>query len=170
MSKVHRTLLPMKKMVLQMVLQINQEEGTSSSPISNFLSHGCMYVIETAHDDNLKIGLWIIGGIFTFLVLEKIFQDEETEDETNEVGKHLFLLIAQSYPCPLVFLHFYLIKPKTEDTDTHVCNGSSTVVNGYSKHEDLNVRKRTKENSKKDHKECSHKEHHASPKEKEIKV
>ena len=56
-----------------------------------------MYITETAHDDNLKIGLWIIGGIFTFLVLEKIFQDEENEtndDETNEVRKRLFLLIA----------------------------------------------------------------------------
>ena len=68
-------------------------------------------------------------------------------------------------------LHFYLIKLKTEDANTHVCNGSSTVANGYSKHEDLNVRKRTKEsNSKKDDKECSHTEHYASPKEKEIKV
>ena len=55
-----------------------------------------MYTSETAHDENLKIGLWIIGGIFTFLLLEKIFQDEETEDapkQETEVGRHLFLLI-----------------------------------------------------------------------------
>jgi hypothetical protein len=38
-------------------------------------------ISETAHEDNLKIGLWIIGGIFTFLVLEKIFQDAESDDE-----------------------------------------------------------------------------------------
>jgi hypothetical protein len=29
----------------------------------------------------MKIGLWIICGILTFLVLEKIFQDEGSEDE-----------------------------------------------------------------------------------------
>ena len=70
-----------------------------------------------------------------------------------------------------MFLHCYLIIKKTEDTDTHVCNGSSAVVNGYGKHEDSNVRKRTKESkSKKDDEDCSHTEHHAPPNEKEIKV
>ena len=70
-----------------------------------------------------------------------------------------------------MFLHCYLIIKKTEDTDTHVCNGSSAVVNGYGKHEDSNVRKRTKESkSKKDDKDFSHTEHQSPSKEKEIKV
>ena len=48
-----------------------------------------VYVSETAHDNNLRIGLWIIGGILTFLVLEKIFQDEESNDESKSETKEV---------------------------------------------------------------------------------
>ena len=105
---------------------------------------------ETAHDDNLRIGLWIMGGIFTFLVLEKIFQDQESIDVSKSDTKE-----------------------KNEVADGHACNGSSPVANGSSKHQDLDIRKRTKEsNSKQTEKteKCSHNEQNAPPKEKEIKV
>ena len=64
--------------------------------------------------------------------------------------------------------------------DGHVCNGSSLVANGSSpvangssNHQDVDIRKRSKEsNSEQAEKteECSHEEQNAPPKEKEIKV
>jgi hypothetical protein len=62
---------------------------------------------------------------------------------------------------------------KNETADNHVCNGSGPVANGSTKHEDSDVRKRTKESKSEQvekTKACSHKEHNTTPKEKEIKV
>lgn len=56
-----------------------------------------LYVSETVHDANLRIGLWVIGGILTFLSLEKIFQDQGSEDKSNgeikEVGSPSYIMV-----------------------------------------------------------------------------
>ncbi|XP_028403195.1 zinc transporter ZIP13-like [Dendronephthya gigantea] len=110
-----------------------------------------------AHDDYMRIGLWVLGGILTFLILEKIFMDEESEAETTQCNG------LSNGACH---------EPSLETENA--CNGSSHVGNGYSKHkEDSNVRKRNKESENKNSdetKECSQKDSHVPSKEKEIKV
>ena len=37
------------------------------------------------HEDGLKIGLWIIAGLLSFMIIEKIFMEEEKCREILEV-------------------------------------------------------------------------------------
>lgn len=45
------------------------------------LNFSSLCFTQTAHDDYTRIGLWVIGGILTFLIVEKTFMDEESGDE-----------------------------------------------------------------------------------------
>ncbi len=35
-------------------------------------------------DEHSRIGLWVLTGLFTFLILEKAFPDEDEEEEEEE--------------------------------------------------------------------------------------
>lgn len=50
----------------------------------------CCYLNSDDHRGHAQIGLWIIGGILTFMLVEKIFPgDEEDEEETGEEEKQV---------------------------------------------------------------------------------
>ena len=37
---------------------------------------------------HMEIGLWVLTGLFCFLIIEKIFPDEHSEDEDGDEDKH----------------------------------------------------------------------------------
>ena len=47
------------------------------------------------HDGNIQIGVWVLTGLLTFMIIEKIFpesgEDEESEDLNSDVGTCIYV-------------------------------------------------------------------------------
>lgn len=43
----------------------------------------CLFLDGDLHTNHFYIGFWVICGIFGFLTLEKVFNEENKDDNTN---------------------------------------------------------------------------------------
>jgi len=54
------------------------------------------------HDGSIQIGLWVLTGLLTFMIIEKIFPENEDEDSENvdsavSISANCYLLVSNNF-------------------------------------------------------------------------
>jgi len=54
------------------------------------------------HDGSIQIGLWVLTGLLNFMIIEKIFPENEDEDSENvdsavSISANCYLLVSNNF-------------------------------------------------------------------------